>query len=72
MLNFFRVLKVTFHLKSGAQIVIFVEKITIECPNNVLSTYTYTGGINHPLYIRLDDVSAIECKRVFVWRKWFK
>ena len=63
-------LKVTFYLKSGAQITTIVREINIRKPENRLCEYTLTGG-DHPLYIRLDDVAAITCRRVltarFLW-----
>lgn len=62
-------LEAQIHLKSGRIIRLFVEKITTTRQNDgVLSAIKVDGARGWPLYLRLDDVSAVTTSRVPFWR----
>lgn len=57
---FKRKLRVTFHMKSGAELTIKCDQITTKVDaDQALTSYVINGGVGLAHYIRLDDISAI-------------
>jgi hypothetical protein len=60
--------RATFIMKSGANIVVYCNDIKITFSGSELRSYNINGirGEN-PFYIRIEDVSAITTKQMFIW-----
>lgn len=69
MLHRFTKLEVRLHLKSGEVLRYFATKVTTTFErDNSLSGIKNEGCRGWPLYLRLDDVSAITTHRVPFWK----
>lgn len=61
------------HLKSGQTVICHAEKFErSNTADNSLTKFTATKAKDYPLYLRLDDVSAIttEKRTLFGWRQF--
>ncbi|UTC28125.1 hypothetical protein GURKE_00940 [Brevundimonas phage vB_BpoS-Gurke] len=66
----FRKLEVRLLMKSGAVIRFFASDITATSSgDNNLSGLKWDGARGVPLYIRLDDISAVGTRRVPFWTR---
>lgn len=63
--------KVKVHLKGGNTLNFHARDLSSVQDNNRLTKLVWTGVSPQPLYTRLDDISAIECKHVLNWRRLF-
>lgn len=61
--------KVKIHMKSGAVITSWAYTLVKTSNGNDLTGLEWTGDL--PFYVRLADISAIETKAHYNWRRLF-
>jgi hypothetical protein len=65
-------IRAKIHLKSGQTVICHAEKFERAGDGNAFTRFTATKAKDYPLYLRLDDVSAVttEKRTLFGWRQF--
>lgn len=65
------ILSVSITLKNGSVLRTTAYEVGVTAPRNALERVRMIGGRGLPTYVRLDEIVAIECRKILNWRRGF-